>query len=114
MNLKLICFSFLSILLLAGCNATTTTKADDAAAAAPEQVNEPEKDTAEAEAVEVAEVTEGQELDPNEEICKRIRKTGTRQRSKVCATRREWELSAERAKEETEKMQRRPQHGKEF
>ena len=53
-------------------------------------------------------------LDPNEEICKRIRKTGTRQTSKGCATRRQWELSEQQAQDATKKMQQRPQQGKEY
>ncbi len=109
MKLKFMCFVVATILLVAGCAGTTATDGQTAAAAAPVEATETEKATG-----EVAETAEEEVLDPNEEICKRIRKTGTRQTSKVCATRREWELSAERAREATEKMQQRPQQGREY
>ena len=111
MNLKCLCFTLVMILLAAGCAGTPAT---DGQAAAPVEATESVKSAGDAASVEVAQAAEEEVLDPNEEICKRIRKTGTRQTTKVCATRREWELTAERAREATEKMQQRPQQGREY
>lgn len=61
--------------------------------------------------VDTVQGTDNDSYDPDEVTCKRIAKTGTRFNSKVCATNREWELSAENAKRATEEMQRRPQRG---
>ena len=105
MKIKSMSFALLAILFAAGCATTATTESQKMA-----DVVEPAAVEAVADAQAAVEV----ELDPNEEICKKISKTGTRQRTKVCATRREWEMSAQRAREETEKMQRRVQHGKEY
>lgn len=109
MSIKSICIAVMTVLLAAGCAGNAATDDQTAAAAAPVEATESAKS-----AGEVAQAADEEVLDPNEEICKRIRKTGTRQTSKVCATRREWELTAERAREATEKMQQRPQHGREY
>ena len=50
--------------------------------------------------------------DPDAMRCKRISKTGSRIKTRVCATNREWEESEQRAQEATEKMQKRPQQGR--
>lgn len=63
-------------------------------------------------ATETTEAAEGEE-DPNEWICKRVQKTGTRFKSKVCGTRAQWEESERQAKDVTEQMRNRPQYGKE-
>lgn len=102
MKIKSISFALIAVLFAASCATTATTDSQEMADVVDPAAVEPV-----AEAQAAAEV----ELDPNEEICKRIAKTGTRQKTKVCATRREWELTAQRAREETEKMQRRPQQG---
>ena len=56
--------------------------------------------------------TNNDSYDPDEVTCKRITKTGTRFKSKVCATNREWKTSEESAQRATEKMQQRPQQGR--
>lgn len=109
MQFKFMCFVVATILLVAGCAGTTATDGQSAAAAAPVESTAAAKSSG-----EVAQAAEEEVLDPNEQICKRIKKTGTRQTSKVCATRREWELSAERARDATERMQQRPQQGREY
>ena len=53
------------------------------------------------------------EDDPNEWICKRVQKTGTRFKTKMCGTRAQWEESEKNAKDTTEKMKSRPQYGRE-
>ncbi len=50
--------------------------------------------------------------DPDEVTCKKIAKTGTRFKTKVCATNRQWKESAENAASITEQMLARPQHGR--
>ena len=109
MNRTSIVLALIAMFLMAGCGGSTATMDDSAAAAAP--AAEAGKDTG---AAEMAAAADEEYLDPNEEICKRIRKTGTRQTSKVCATRRQWELSEQQAQDATRKMQQRPQQGKEY
>ena len=64
---------------------------------------------------ETAQATETGEdaKDPNEWICKRVQKTGTRFKTKMCGTRAQWEETERNAKETTEQMRNRPQYGKE-
>ncbi len=56
--------------------------------------------------------TKNDSYDPDEVTCKRITKTGTRFKTRVCATNREWKTSEEFAVRATEKMQQRPQQGR--
>ncbi len=56
--------------------------------------------------------TENDSYDPDEVTCKRITKTGTRFKTKVCATNREWKTSEEFAEHATEEMQRQSQLGR--
>lgn len=86
-------------ILLCGCAANG---GPDASAAAGE--------AAAVEQTAVAQADSAENYDPNEEICKWEVKTGTRIKSKVCATRRQWEMSEEYAQETTEKMQRSPKY----
>ena len=62
-------------------------------------------------ATETAQATDEEAEDPDEWICKRIQKTGTRFKSKMCGTRAQWEESERQAKESTEKMRNRPTQG---
>lgn len=43
--------------------------------------------------------------DPNREVCRRIKPTGSRLTKKVCKTAREWELEAEESQEEIRNIQ---------
>lgn len=61
-----------------GCAGTTTTEGEEAAKTA-----EPEQ------------VAGKSEKDPNELICKQIKKTGSNLKTRVCATREEWEEAEE-------------------
>ncbi len=56
--------------------------------------------------------TDNDSYDPDEVTCKRITKTGTRFKTRVCATNREWKASEDAAEHTTEELQRRPQHGR--
>ena len=66
-----------------GCAGTTTTEAEGAEAAKTANTAEPEQ------------VASKYEKDPDELICKRIKKTGSMLTTKVCATREEWKESEE-------------------
>lgn len=79
---------------------------------------EKQKDVEETKTVqgdETAQATETAEAepDPNEWICKRVQKTGTRFKSKLCGTRAQWEESEKNAQDMTEQMRNRPQQGRE-
>ena len=50
--------------------------------------------------------------DPNAVRCKKIAKAGTRLKTTVCATNAEWKATEENAENTTEKMQQRPQQGR--
>ena len=65
-----------------------------------------------AQATETAQGADAEAYDPDEVICKRIKQTGTRFKSKVCGTRRQWEQSEDDAQRTTERMKSRPQQGK--
>ena len=49
---------------------------------------------------------------PDARRCKNIARTGTRIKTKICATNRQWEEYAQRSAEATEQMQNRPQSGR--
>jgi len=63
-------------------------------------------------ATETAQGTDDEAEDPDEWICKRVQKTGTRFKTKLCGTRAQWEESERNAKDTTELMRNRPQQGK--
>ena len=97
MNIKTMGFAFIVLSVTFGFAATADTDAQE---------------TVQAQSTETAQSTDNDSYDPDEITCKRIAKTGTRFKTKVCATNREWEQSAERAQDTTEKLQRRQQYGR--
>ena len=107
MSVNKACLAFSVSLILSACATTDSVApatADGADAA----------QAAKSDAAQVAESTGDAEVDPDDPDairCKRITKTGTRFSTKVCATVREWEQSAQTGRENTEKLQRRPQQG---
>jgi hypothetical protein len=103
MNINTVGLVFFLLIVAVGCASTPETDSRQAA----EQVQATEV----AEVADVAEAGDEEVLDPNEVICKKIRKTGTRQKTKVCATRAQWDESAANASRLTEEMQARPQYG---
>lgn len=80
MNKKALGSFIVTAFLACGCASSTTTAGDGAEAA---KTAEPEQ------------AAGRQDRDPNELICKRVKKTGSNLRTKVCATRAEWEESEE-------------------
>ena len=102
MNIKTMGFAFIVVSVTFGCAGTVDTDS---------QKTVQGSDTVQG--TETVQGIDNDTYDPDAVTCKRIQKTGTRTSSRVCATNREWEESAERAREVTEKMQRRPQQGRE-
>ncbi len=97
MNIKTMGFAFIVVSVTFGCAGTVDTD---------RQKTVQRIDTVQG--TETEQGTNNDSYDPDEVTCKRIQKTGTRTSSRVCATNREWEESAERARDAVEKMQRRP------
>lgn len=98
MNIKTLSIAFIAIFLISGCASTTETGGQIAA-----QDANVAKD---AEIVQETNAVQNTEVDPDEVTCRRIAKVGTRVKTKVCATNREWQEVAERAQRTTEKIQR--------
>jgi len=101
--MKINTFGLVFLLLVVAVGCASTPEADDRQAADEVQSTE---------VAQVAEVSDEVVLDPNEIICKKIQKTGSRQSTKMCATRAQWEESAANARLSTEQMQARPQYGR--
>jgi len=92
MDIKTVVFAFIVAAVTYGCASTMDTDSNEAIQ---------DTDTVQASGSET--------YDPDEVTCKRIAKTGSRFKTKVCATNAEWEASEEHAQNATEEMQRRPQ-----
>ena len=107
MNIRTMTFAIIVFFVASGyANAGDKDKQKDAQETKTVQGSE----TAQAAAAEKT-VEDGE--DPNEWICKRVQKTGTRFKTKMCGTRAQWEESERKAKDTTEQMRNRPQYGKE-
>ena len=103
MTIKTVGFALIMLSMTA-----VSAVAEETEAAEADQVKsaEPAKST------ETAKNKDEDSYDPDAMRCKRITKTGSRIKTRVCATNREWEESEQRAQESTEKMQKRPQQGR--
>ena len=79
-----------------------------AACATPDQPQAAAPQAASIPATPVAQTGDGPtfEIDPDDEICRRVEQTGTRFHSRVCKTRAEWAREAHEAQETTRQMQR--------
>lgn len=78
MNRNALSILIVTALIAWGCAGTTATEGEEAAqSAAPEQA------------------ADAYAKDPDELLCKRIQKTGSMRKTKVCATREEWEAAEE-------------------
>ncbi|MCP4048109.1 MAG: hypothetical protein GY732_19210 [Gammaproteobacteria bacterium] len=106
MNIKAVVFAIIVIFVVSG---------DASASAGDTEKQESVQETKTVQGSETALATETAEdaEDPNEWICKRVQKTGTRFKTKMCGTRAQWEESERKAKDVTEQMRNRPQYGKE-
>ena len=100
MNIKTMGFAFIVVSVTFGCAGTVDTAS---------QKTVQGSDTVQG--TETGQGIDNDAYEPRPVTCKRIQPTGTRTSSRVFATNREWEESAERAREVTEKLQRRPQRG---
>ncbi len=81
-----------ALLFLSAC-ATTSETASAPAAIAPTTVAENTAD-------------ETDELDPNEEVCRRQQRTGSRFHTRICMTRAEWAQMQQDSQDSTRAMQR--------
>ena len=109
MNIKILGIALILVTVTYGCTNTVQVVQTE-----PEsetvQVAEAAPDT---ETVEGDEVAQGTELDPDDPdaiTCKMIAKTGSRVKTKICGTNRQWALNEEASQENTKKMQNRVQY----
>lgn len=98
MKMKMLTFAVIATFVISGCASAPETDGHLASQDAVAAKN--------AEVVQETNAVQTAEVDPDEVTCKRIAKVGTRVKSKVCATNREWQESEERAQRATSEMQR--------
>lgn len=98
MNIKTLTFAFIATFVFSGCASTAKTDGETAT----------EEATAanDAEIAQQTTAVQDTEVDPDEVTCKRIAKIGTRVKTKMCATNREWKEVERRAQQTTEQYQR--------
>ena len=97
MTIRSIQLAIVASVLAAGCATTGDTITDESVQEAGTSAS-----------IETAQGNGSDPNDPDEVICKKVKKVGTRFKERVCATHRDWELSEEYARDATEKIQRRP------
>ena len=100
MSIRVIGLVSVVLAMLAACATTPETVADSDEVA--QELVDP-SETAQASAIEPG--------DPDEVICKRVQKTGTRFKEKVCATREQWANSEQYGRDTTRELQSRPIKG---
>ena len=99
MNIKILAIALILISLTYGCTNTV-------------QVTQTTQDTETAqdtETVEGAELAQDTDLDPDDPdaiTCKLIAKTGSRVKTKICGTNRQWAISEEESQQNTKDMQK--------
>ncbi len=98
MNIKTLAFAFIATLLISGCASTQETDG--------QMASQDAEATKDAEVVQETNAVQTAEIDPDEVTCKRITKVGTRVKTKMCATNREWQEVEKRAQQTTEQYQR--------
>ena len=98
MNIKILGIALILISVTYGCTNTV-------------QVTQTTQDTETAqdtETVEGDEIAQGTDIDPDDPdaiSCKMIAKTGSRVKTKICATNRQWKLNEEESQENTKNKQ---------
>lgn len=103
MNIKILAIALILISVTYGCTNTV-------------QVTQTTPDTETVQGTEIAQETEtveGADLDPDDPdaiTCKLIAKTGSRVKTKICGTNRQWALSEEESQQNTKDMQNRVQY----
>lgn len=113
MNIRLVIFTivvFFTTSVWAGADDADKQKDAQSKEAGPDKEAVQDKEVVQA--TDAAQGTDDEAEDPNEWICKRVQKTGTRFKSKLCGTRAQWEEAERSAKDVTEFMRNRPQQGK--
>jgi len=101
MNIKTVGFAFMVVAATSGCASTMDTDTQKTI-----------EGTETVQAADTVQATGSESYDPDEVTCKKVTKTGTRFKTKVCATNAEWKASAEYAENVVEEMQSRPQYGR--
>ncbi len=110
MNIKTVGFAFIVVAVTAGyAGAVDTDRQKTVQGIDTVQGTDTVQDTDTVQGTETVQGTNNDSYDPDEVTCKRIAKVGTRFKTRVCATNREWKDSEEYAKRTMEKIQRRPQ-----
>jgi hypothetical protein len=107
MNIKVVIFAIIVLFVTSGYAGAAEKDKQKTA-----QETKTVQGTETAQATETAQGTDDEAEDPDEWICKRVQKTGTRFKTKMCGTRAQWEESERNAKDTTELMRNRPQQGK--
>ncbi|MGI9235259.1 MAG: hypothetical protein ACR2RD_16625 [Woeseiaceae bacterium] len=113
MNIKRVVFAFMVVAVTFGCASTMDTESQKTAQDTDTvQGTDTVQDTDTVEGADTVQAADSEAYDPDEVTCKRIAKTGTRFKSKVCATNAEWKASEEYAQKATADMQQKPQPGR--
>ena len=109
MNIKILGIALILVSVTYGCTNTVQVVQTE-----PEsetvQVAEAAPDTETVEGDEIAQGTELDPDDPNAITCKMIAKTGSRVKTRICGTNRQWELNETESQDNTIKMQNRVQY----
>lgn len=118
MNIKVASLAFVAVVVTSGCASTTDIYAQETVQATEVvqatdalEAGDVVQAAATLDAIDALEVADQKAYDPDAVTCRRITKTGSRFKTKVCATNAEWRASAERAADITGQMQDRPQYG---
>jgi len=106
MNIKVVIFAIIVLFVTSGYAGAAETDKQKAA-----QETKTVQGTETAQATETAQGAVDEADDPDKLICKRVKKTGTRFKTKLCGTKAQWEESEKNAKSTTDQMQARPQQG---
>jgi hypothetical protein len=107
MNIKIMGFAFILVSMTLGCAGTVDTDRQKSVQGA-----ETAQGTETVQGANTVDGANSDSYDPDEVTCKRIAKVGTRFKTKVCATNREWKASEESAGRTTEEIQRRSKLGR--
>ena len=97
MNIKTLVFALIVVSVTSGCASKTV------------QVTQTDQVAETVQGTELVQTTDNDSYDPDEVTCRMIAKTGSRVKSKVCGTNRQWKQIAEESANDTEKIQHRLQ-----
>ena len=101
MNIKTVGFAFIVVSVTSGCAGTVDTDRQKTV-----QSIDTVQGTDTVPGTETVQAPNNDSYDPDEVTCKRIAKTGTRLKKRVCATNAAWKFSEEYAQRTFERLQR--------